>query len=87
MQALQEASFPKVAGCQCTLVLQRAMVAGDTCRYVLFLPLGRLAGDSKPSPIMHISYTSGNQKQRSADGRHSPSRAACWGELSMMGDM
>ena len=56
MQALQEASFPRAADCQCTLVLQRAMGAGIICRYVLVLSLGRPAGDCNPSLIIRNAH-------------------------------
>ena len=56
VQALQEASFPRVADCRCTLVLQRAMGAGITCRYVLLLSLGSSTGDSHPAPSYVNQY-------------------------------
>ena len=81
VQVLQEASFPRAASCPCTLVLQRAMGVGDTCRYVV-LPLGRPARAPCPSLIICKSCAPTvltSKEVLTCWFQAEPYQAACWG--------
>ena len=87
MQALLEVSFPRVASCQCTLVLQRATGAGDTCRYVLVLPQGRpetfILAQTR-AKLMFLGHLQAKECS-CARARQSPTRAVCWARNELDG--